>query len=111
MEASSEISLGPVVKVAPKSSVGMVCIHDKATNKPLWVSLRYQEYLNAIEEAVMSSTDSNSSRARKEYAAEKRLLLEGLYKYLAPLMKDQVRKKSQHKTLQKLASNRDGQNA
>ena len=78
-------------------------IQDKQKMKPFWVSRRYHNFAE-------SQTERDHSAAHYESAfnEEKRNVLDGMFRFLSPLMREQVRKKANHKVIQALAAHQQG---
>jgi len=89
------------------SMVQMIYVQDKNTQKPLWVSMRYQNFIQSQAKNSGELADKRDERQRafhKLYQVEKYNLIRGLAKNLSPVIRDQVRKKYNHKKVQVLSS-------
>ena len=82
--------------------VQMMYVQDKNTQKPLWVSMRYQNFVQSQAQSHSEMAEKRDERQRafqKSYQVEKYHLIRGLAKHLSPVIRDQVRKKYNHKKL------------
>ena len=94
IDQPEEIDIFKNIKRDTDSSISMIYVQDKKTQKPFWTSNRYEQFLQLLNNNLDLTPESeNFKQIHKLLSKEKHDLTQTLYKHIPYSMRQELRKK------------------